>query len=151
MACFTLISLLRLCGFSAVKACRCPAPARVQQQQEVVRRGSWGKGGRGFPKSSVPVSLFPFGALGVNTSHSSSSGPLSFLPPRPPNNTRKRLRWEQAPFLFFFFSFKAALAFHQTTAVSINLFSSGRMNSGFVFSICVMDWSWELKWVENAL
>lgn len=54
MACFTLISLLRLCGFSAVKARRCSAP--VESGERGRRRRV--EGGDGVEVSQV-LRAFP--------------------------------------------------------------------------------------------
>lgn len=46
--------------------------------------------------------------------------------------------------------YEATLALHQRKAISINLFLSGRMNSVFLFLVCVIDWSSE-SWNEGKM
>lgn len=123
MACFTLISLSSLCGFSAVKARCCSAPTRARS-----------KGRGGVPKSSVPASLHCPGAQHQPLDQQTSE---TFLPPKRPNNACKHASREWALFTGpQRHSFKEK--FYQ-----LIYFSSGRKSSVFVALACVMDWSSE--------
>lgn len=83
MACFSLISLLRLCGFSAVKACRCSALVRATQ------------GRREFPGSSVPASLHCPGGK-----HQPTNRPLRTFITQAPKQRLQTSRARMGPFFF---------------------------------------------------